>query len=48
MSASKKKKTAGQNAYGSKMKKALVQMKKNKLWAKTDQICVIGCSNKPY
>lgn len=30
------------------MKKALTQMKKNKLWTKTDRITVIACSNKPY
>lgn len=30
------------------MKKPLLDLKKNKLWAKTDRIAVIGCSNKPY
>lgn len=30
------------------MKKAVVDMKKNKYWLKTDQVCVIGCSSKPY
>lgn len=30
------------------MKKALTDMKKNKLWEKSDRIAVIGCSNKPY
>lgn len=35
-------------SFGPKMKKIIVDMKKNKLWAKTDRIAVIGCSNKPY
>jgi hypothetical protein len=30
------------------MKKVIGDMKKNKLWTKTDQIAVVGCSNKPY
>lgn len=30
------------------MKKAVVDMKKNKYWVKNDQIAVIGCSYKPY
>ena len=30
------------------MKKPILDMKKNKLWEKTDQIAVIGYSNKPY
>ena len=42
-----KKKSDGPN-FGTKMKKPLLDMKKNKLWEKTDQISVIGFSNKPY
>lgn len=30
------------------MKKTIVDLKKNKLWSKSDRIAVIGCSNKPY
>jgi hypothetical protein len=30
------------------MKKAIKDLKKNKLWDKTDRIAVIGYSNKPY
>ena len=35
-------------SFGPKMKKIIVDMKKNKLWAKTDRIAVIGCTNRPY
>ena len=42
-----KKKSDGSN-FGTKMKKPLLDMKKNKLWEKTDRISVIGFSNKPY
>ena len=30
------------------MKKIIVDMKKNKLWSKTDRVAVIGCSHRPY
>ena len=30
------------------MKKIIGDMKKNKLWSKTDRISVICCTNKPY
>jgi hypothetical protein len=30
------------------MKKIIVDMKKNKLWAKTDRISVVACTNKPF
>jgi SpoVK/Ycf46/Vps4 family AAA+-type ATPase len=30
------------------MKKIIVDMKKNKLWTKTDRISVIACTNKPF
>ncbi len=35
-------------SFGPKLKKAITDMKKNKLWAKTDRIAVIGCTNRPY
>lgn len=34
--------------FGPKLKKTILDLKKNKLWSKTDRIAVIGCSNKPY
>jgi hypothetical protein len=34
--------------FGPKMKKFIVDMKKNKLWNKNDRIAVIGCTNKPF
>jgi hypothetical protein len=43
----KKKKGAIPN-FGPKMKKMIVEIKKNKYWDKTDRISVIGCSYKPY
>lgn len=43
----KKKSTEGAN-FGPKMKKPLLDLKKNKLWDKTDRVTVIACSNKPY
>ena len=30
------------------MKKIIGDLKKNKLWSKTDRISVICCTNKPY
>ena len=42
-----KKKDAVPN-FGPKMKKVMLDMKKNKLWNKNDRISVIACSNKPY
>ena len=30
------------------MKKIIGDMKKNKLWSKTDRISVVCCTNKPY
>ena len=44
-----KKKSAEQGGnFGPKLKKPLVDLKKNKLWAKTDRVAVIGCTNRPY
>lgn len=31
-----------------RMKKIIADLKKNKLWAKSDRIAVIACTNKPY
>lgn len=45
---SAKKKKGAPASFGPKMKKAVVEMKKNKYWEKADRIAVIGCSNKPY
>ena len=36
------------NSIAPKMKKVLADLKKNKLWTKTDRISVVACSNKPY
>ena len=44
----KAKKKDGVISFGPKLKKVIVDMKKNKLWTKNDRIAVIGCSNKPY
>ena len=45
----KAKKSAGTvPSFGPKMKKVIMDMKKNKLWTKNDQIAVVGCTNKPY
>jgi hypothetical protein len=44
----KKKSADPTGNFGVKLKKPLVDMKKNKLWEKNDRIAVIGCSNKPY
>lgn len=44
----KKKSSDPFSNFGPKMKKSIVDIKKNKLWAKNDRIAVIGCSNKPY
>lgn len=41
----KKKKGVVSNA---KMKKGILEMRKNKLWDKLDRIAVVGCSIKPY
>lgn len=30
------------------MKKIIGDLKKNKLWSKTDRVAVIACTNKPY
>lgn len=30
------------------MKKIIADLKKNKLWSKTDRVAVIACTNKPY
>jgi len=30
------------------MKKIIVDMKKNKLWSKTDRISVVACTNRPF
>ena len=46
--ASTKKKKGVASSFGPKMKKSVVDMKKNKYWDKNDQIAVIGCSFKPY
>lgn len=35
-------------SFGPKMKKIIVDMKKNKLWTKNDRISVIACTNKPF
>lgn len=43
-----KKKKKKDHFFGVKLRKPLVELKKNKLWEKTDRIAVIGCSNKPY
>lgn len=43
----KKKKSEG-SSFGAKLKKPILDMKKNKLWDKNDRISVIGFSNKPY
>lgn len=43
-----KKKTEGSLNFGPKMKKFVVDMKKNKLWEKEDRIAVICHSNKPF
>ena len=43
-----KKKKDAIPSFGPKMKKIIVDMKKNKLWAKTDRIAVVGCSSRPY
>ena len=44
----KGKKKDGTSSFGPKMKKIIADMKKNKLWTKTDRISIIACSNKPY
>lgn len=31
-----------------RMKKIIADLKKNKLWTKSDRIAVIACTNKPY
>jgi SpoVK/Ycf46/Vps4 family AAA+-type ATPase len=30
------------------MKKILADLKKNKLWSKSDRVAVVACTNKPY
>ena len=45
---SKGKKRDGPPNFGPKMKKIILDMKKNKLWNKNDRISVIACSNRPY
>ena len=44
----KTKKNSGPPSFGPKMKKIIMDLKKNKLWTKNDQIAVIACTNKPY
>jgi hypothetical protein len=44
----KKKTNDPSSNFGQKMKKPILDIKKNKLWDKNDRIAVIGCSNKPY
>jgi IQ and AAA domain-containing protein len=36
------------NPVAPRMKKIITDMKRNKLWAKTDRIAVIACSHKPF
>jgi ATP-dependent 26S proteasome regulatory subunit len=42
-----KKKESG-SSFAPKMKKIIADMKKNKLWTKSDRIALIACTNKPY
>jgi len=42
------KKKKKEHSFGSRLSKPIIEMKKNKLWEKTDRIAVIGCSNRPY
>jgi hypothetical protein len=44
----KKPKVAVVGGFAGKMRKPVKDIKKNKLWEKTDRIAVIGCSNRPY
>lgn len=36
------------NPVAPRMKKILTDMKRNKLWSKSDRIAVIACSHKPF
>ena len=36
------------NPLAPKMKKIITDLKKNKLWVKSDRIAVIASTNKPY
>lgn len=36
------------NSIAPRMKKIIADLKKNKLWSKTDRVAVIACTNKPY
>ena len=36
------------NPVALRMKKIVTDMKRNKLWSKTDRIAIIACSHKPY
>lgn len=36
------------NPIAPRMKKILIDMKRNKLWTKSDRIAVIACSHKPF